>query len=208
MTAASREREALVKSMRAVGPDAPTLCGDWTTRDLAAHLVLRERRPDAAAGILISALAGYTARKQRRLTEGTDWPGLLDLVASGPPLYSPMRLLDPLVNTTEMFVHHEDVRRAAPGWQPRALDGDLAAALRRQVRLAAKLSLSRAPASVTLREPDGTALASTGKGPQCQIIGAAPEFVLFLSGRDAVELDFGGADDKIVAAVRDARRKL
>ena len=50
MTAASRERAALVTTMRAVGPDAPTLCGDWTTRDLAAHLVLRERRPDAAPG--------------------------------------------------------------------------------------------------------------------------------------------------------------
>ena len=61
MTAASRERAALVNTMRAVGPDAPTLCGEWTTRDLAAHLVLRERRPDAAAGILVPALAGYTA---------------------------------------------------------------------------------------------------------------------------------------------------
>ncbi len=115
--------------MRAAGPDAPTLCGDWTTRDLAAHLVLRERRPDAAAGILISQLAGYTARKQKELTERTEWPDLLELVASGPPLYSPLKLLDPLVNTTEMFIHHEDVRRAASGWQPRKLDDDLATAI-------------------------------------------------------------------------------
>ena len=141
--------------MRAAGPDAPTLCGDWTTRDLAAHLVLRERRPDAAAGILISKLAGYTARKQKELTERTEWPDLLELVASGPPLYSPFKLLDPLVNTTEMFIHHEDVRRAAPGWQPRQLDDDLATALRRQVRFAIRMSLGRAPAAVTLRDPDG-----------------------------------------------------
>ena len=79
MTAASRERAALVNTMRAVGPDAPTLCGEWTTRDLAAHLVLRERRPDAAAGILVPALAGYTARKQQRLTDSTDWPDLLEM---------------------------------------------------------------------------------------------------------------------------------
>lgn len=65
MTAASRERAALVNTMRAVGPDGATLCVGWTTRDLAAHLVLRERRPDAAAGILVPALAGYTARKQQ-----------------------------------------------------------------------------------------------------------------------------------------------
>ena len=69
MTAASRERAALVNTMRDVGPDAPTLCGDWTVRDLAAHLVIRERRPDAAAGIMIPALAGYTARKQQHLTD-------------------------------------------------------------------------------------------------------------------------------------------
>ena len=79
-----------------------------------ASRVLHKRRADAAAGILIPALAGYTARKQQRLTDSTDWPNLLEMVASGPPLYSPLKLLDPLVNTTEMFIHHEDVRRVAP----------------------------------------------------------------------------------------------
>jgi uncharacterized protein (TIGR03085 family) len=207
MTAASRERAALVNTMRAVGPDAPTLCGEWTTRDLAAHLVLRERRPDAAAGILVPALAGYTARKQQRLTDSTDWPDLLAMVASGPPLYSPLKLLDPLVNTTEMFIHHEDVRRAAPDWQARDLDGDLTSALRRQVRLAARMSLSRAPAMVTLRDTDGTTLASVGNGQQCVITGTPPELLLFLSGRDAVQVDFTG-DDEAAEQVRAARRRL
>lgn len=193
--------------MRAVGPDAATLCGDWTTRDLAAHLILRERRPDAAAGILISRLAGYTERKQRELSDGTEWPELLTLVASGPPLYSPLKLLDPLVNTTEMFIHHEDVRRAGPGWQPRQLDADLAAALRRQVRLAIRMSLRGASAAVTLHDTDGTTLASTGAGPQCVITGAPPELLLFLSGRDAADVEFTG-DDATIAAVRSARRGL
>lgn len=207
MTAASRERAALVNTMRDVGPDAPTLCGDWTVRDLAAHLVIRERRPDAAAGIMIPALAGYTARKQQHLTDTAQWPELLDMVASGPPLYSPFKLLDPLVNTTEMFIHHEDVRRAAPGWQPRSLDGDLESALRRQVRFAVRLSLGRAPATVTVHDCDGTTLASVGKGPQCAIRGTAPELLLFLSGRDAVHIEFGG-DDDTVEQVREARRAL
>ena len=207
MTAAARERAALVETMRAVGPDAPTLCGDWTTRDLAAHLVLRERRPDAAAGIVVSTLAGYTARKQRELADGTDWAGLLAKVASGPPPYSPFKLLDPVVNTTEMFIHHEDVRRAVPGWQPRELDDDLAAALRRQVRLLSRMSLGRAPAEVTLQDSDGATLASTGKGPRCTITGAAPELLLFLSGRDAARVEFVG-DADTVEQVRAARRRL
>ena len=54
---AQRERSALVETMRATGPDAPTLCEGWTTRDLAAHLVVREARPDAAAGVIVPALA-------------------------------------------------------------------------------------------------------------------------------------------------------
>jgi uncharacterized protein (TIGR03085 family) len=207
MTAASRERAQLVTTMRDAGPDAPTLCGEWTVRDLAAHLVIRERRLDAAPGIMIPALAGYTARRQQHLTDTTKWPELLDMVASGPPLYSPFKLLDPLVNTTEMFIHHEDVRRAGLGWQPRSLDGDLESALRRQVRLGARLSLSRAPATVTLQDSDGSTLASAGKGPQCTITGSASELLLFLSGRDAVLIEFG-ADDDIAEQVREARRAL
>ena len=207
MTAASRERAQLVTTMRDAGPDAPTLCGEWTVRDLAAHLVIRERRLDAAPGIMIPALAGYTARRQQHLTDTTQWPELLDMVASGPPLYSPFKLLDRLVNTTEMFIHHEDVRRAGLGWQPRSLDGDLESALRRQVRLGARLSLSRAPATVTLQDSDGSTLASAGKGPQCTVTGSAPELLLFLSGRDAVLIEFG-ADDDIAEQVREARRAL
>lgn len=51
MTAARRERRALVATFREVGPQAPTLCEGWNTTDLAAHLVVRERRLDATAGI-------------------------------------------------------------------------------------------------------------------------------------------------------------
>src|SRR5689334_25256461 len=101
MTAAQRERHALVDTMRAVGPDAPTLCGDWTARDLAAHLVIRERRLDAAPGILIPKFAGYTERVQDQVAAENDWNVLLDKVASGPPTLSPFKLLDPLVNVSE-----------------------------------------------------------------------------------------------------------
>src|SRR3954465_1728777 len=118
MTAAQRERSALVETMRSVGPDAPTLCGDWTTRDLAAHLVVRESRLDATAGVAVPFLAGYTARVQRQVTETTSWDPPPAQVASGPPLYSPFKLLDPIANLGEMFIHHEDVRRAQTSWEP------------------------------------------------------------------------------------------
>src|SRR3982074_781051 len=114
MTTARRERAALVETMRSVGPDAPTLCGDWTTRDLAAHLVVRERRLDATPGIAVPFLAGYTDKVQRQVAASAEWDELLDKIASGPPIFSPFKILDPVANMGEMFIHHEDVRRAQP----------------------------------------------------------------------------------------------
>jgi uncharacterized protein (TIGR03085 family) len=67
---ANEERKALADALQAAGPDAPTLCEGWQTRDLAAHLVLRERRPDAAAGILLKPLNGYNKKVQERLAAG------------------------------------------------------------------------------------------------------------------------------------------
>ena len=99
-----------------VGPDAPTLCGDWTTRDLAAHLVVRDRRPDAAPGLVTSFMSGYTEHVRATEAERPYWE-IVDRVRKGPPHWSPLRIeaLDRLANSLEFFVHHEDVRRAQPG---------------------------------------------------------------------------------------------
>lgn len=207
MTAAQRERAALVETMREVGPEAPTLCGDWTTRDLAAHLVVRERRLDATPGIAIPALAGYTEKVQRRTAEGTEWSVLLDKVASGPPLLSPFKLLDPVANMGEMFIHHEDVRRAQPGWEPRPLDDATVSALARPLPVMARLTLAKAPARLSLRTPQGKVLATVGNGPAVTILGEPQELLLFISGRDEVRVEFDG-DAQVIEAVRTNRRGL
>lgn len=207
MTAAQRERAALVETMRAVGPEAPTLCGDWTTRDLAAHLVVREGRLDATAGVAVPFLAGYTAKVQRQVTEATDWDELLDKIASGPPLYSPFKILDPVANLGEMFIHHEDVRRAEPGWEPRPLDDAMVKALGRGLPIMARLTLAKAPARVTFRTPQGKELVTLGRGPEVTVTGEPQEILLFISGRDEVRLAFDGEPDT-VEAVRTNRRGL
>ena len=207
MTVAQQERAALVTTMRGVGPDQPTLCGDWTTRDLAAHLVVRERRLDAAPGILIPALAGYTARVQTQVAAETDWNVLLDQIASGPPTLSPYKLLDPLINVAEMFIHHEDVRRAVSGWEPREADDDTTAALARQVPFMARMALSKIPGHVSLRTPEGKTLATVGRGPTVVVTGEPGELLMFASGRDEARLTFAG-DDDAVRAVRDGRGGL
>src|SRR4051794_40043338 len=112
-TLAARERRELCDLMDSLGPDAATPCGGGTTRHLAAHLVLREGRPDAVPGIVLPMLAGHTARVQQSIMRWP-WPQLVAEIRSGPPWWSPLRLpgVDDRANTMEFFVHHEDVRRA------------------------------------------------------------------------------------------------
>jgi len=193
-----------------VGPEAPTLCDGWTTRDLAAHLVVRERRLDATPGIALPLLAGYTAKVQSQVAQSTSWDDLVEMVASGPPLYSPFKLLDAVANLGEMFIHHEDVRRAAHGWQPRGLDASIAAPLRRQLGLMSRLMLRKLPAQVVLQTPDGDQIARVGSGsgvPAVTVTGEPQELLLFVAGRDAVLLEFDG-DPQTIAAVRAAPRGL
>ena len=110
---AQSERAGLCDAFVDVGPDAPTLCGDWTTRDLAAHLVVRESRPDAAAGMFIPLLAGRLESIQRKVAE-TPWDELVEKVRSGPPRLGPFGFpgVDAKANLSEFFIHHEDVLRA------------------------------------------------------------------------------------------------
>ncbi|KRE27640.1 hypothetical protein ASG82_14745 [Mycobacterium sp. Soil538] len=207
MTVAQRERAALVATFRDTAPDSPTLCEGWDARDLAAHLVVRERRLDAAPGILIPAFADYTERVQKQVSASTDWDALVEQVADGPPLYSPFKLLDPIANVAEMFIHHEDVRRARPGWEPRPLDEQTTGSLRRPVGMMARLTLRRAPAKVVMRTPQGDTVATAGRGPTLTVTGEPGELLLFAAGRDEARVEFDGPAD-LVERVKASRGGL
>jgi uncharacterized protein (TIGR03085 family) len=206
VSVAQRERAALVETMLSLGPDAPTLCDGWSTRDLAAHLVVRERRIDAAPGILIPYFADHTAKVQDKVAQANGWNELMDKVASGPPIYSPFKLLDPVANVAEMFIHHEDVRRAQPDWEPRTLEPALASTLRRTLSLMARMTLSKVPGRVALRTAEGKTVLTAGSGPAVTVTGAPEELLLFSVGRKA-RVDFDG-DASAVQAVRDAPKGL
>ena len=61
MSITDNERAEMCDLFASVGPDAPTLCEGWNTSDLLAHLLVRERRPDAAAGIAVPFLRKHAA---------------------------------------------------------------------------------------------------------------------------------------------------
>ena len=96
-----------------------TTCRCETAIAISLNIDVRPSWIDASPGILIPRFAGHTAKVQNEVAGQTDWDALLDKVASGPPVYSPLKLLDPVANIGEMFIHHEDVRRAQSSWTPR-----------------------------------------------------------------------------------------
>lgn len=197
---AQRERRALVDSMAEVGPEAGTLCGTWTVRDLAAHLVVRERRPDAAPGILLKPFAGYLESVQNKAAR-RPFDELLQQVRTGPPWWSPLRPVDAMVNLTEMFVHHEDVRRARSDWAPRELPEGDEARLWKLLHRLGKMAYRKSPVRVVLENPGGERIvARDGEGAGVVLTGPASELVLHAFGRNEVRLAATG-DDAEVAAV-------
>lgn len=180
------ERARLADLLDELGPDRPTLCEGWTTGDLAAHLVVRERRPDAQVGLFVPGLARYSERVRQRAA-GESWPQLVAKVRSGPPPWSPMAPgpVDRAANTLEFFVHHEDVRRAQPGWEPRWLDPSEVEQLWGMLRRAGRMLYRHAPVGVLLRRTDGgeaRARTIAGRGT-VQVVGEVAELVLHAFGR-------------------------
>jgi uncharacterized protein (TIGR03085 family) len=180
---ARNERRALADLLIGVGPDAPTLCEGWTTRDLAAHLVVRDRRPDAAAGVLIPRFARHTERI-RLAAAARPYPQVVDDVRN-PPWWSPLGnpIVHEAANALEFFVHHEDVRRGGSDWQPRTLDPDHRRALWSATKLSARLALRKLRVPVAVRAP-GFGSVQVGDGaPQATLVGEPGELAMFLSGR-------------------------
>lgn len=199
VTLAQDERAELVLTLTAVGESAPTLCGEWTARDLAAHLVVRERRLDASPGILLPVFAGYTEKVQATVAT-RPYDELVADVAGGPPLWSPFRLLDPFVNVGEMFVHHEDLRRARPGWTPRMLSVDLQNKLWSTAGLVGRLAFRGSPVGVELATPDGrTVTVKKAGGRSVVLTGRPSELLLYAFGRSEVEIDASGEPEDIDA---------
>ncbi|UQA96034.1 TIGR03085 family metal-binding protein [Streptomyces halobius] len=208
-THAKRERLLLADLLESAGPDAPTLCENWTTRQLAAHVVVRERRADASGGLLVKALAPRLERVQAEF-ETKPYEELIQLIRTGPPRMSPFALkqIDEASNTVEFYVHAEDVRRARPGWTPRELDPVFSNALWTRTERMARVLGRGSPVGLVLRRPDGqTAVAHRGT-PVVTVTGEPGELTMFAFGRQAVadvELD---GDKEAIAKLSEAKLGL
>jgi uncharacterized protein (TIGR03085 family) len=201
------------------GPDAPTLCAGWRTADLAAHLVLREHRPDAAAGVMGGPLARHTAQTQRKLSKRTPYPKLVEMIRTGPPRFSFFGIpgVNAKANFAEYFVHHEDVRRAQPDWEPRDLSTDLTDIVWSQLSHA-RLMLRKVPVGIEFARDDlGDRPGSQQPGtqpsaqrpvrmtvrprtPVVTVIGAPAELLMWTFGRTgAARVRLEGAEADVSA---------
>lgn len=192
MSFAREERSALCALLDETGPRAPTLCEGWQTLDLAAHLVLREHRPDAAAGVMGGPLAGHTERVRRMLIARTPYRQLVDEIRTGPPRLSVFGLpgMDERLNTVEYFVHHEDVRRGADGWEPRNIGAGLTDLLWQRLR-SARYIFRKAPVGIELVRDDLPAdpghqrvrITAKARTPMVTVTGAPAELTMWAMGR-------------------------
>ena len=186
MTITADERGAMCDLFDKLGPDEPTLCEGWTTRDLLAHLLVRERRPDAAGGILIPMLAKRTERVMASIAT-KPYADMIEQFRGGPPIWSPfvIPVFGDKANLAEFFVHHEDIRRAQPDWEPRAEDAVRDDALWRLLKLMGRLLLRRSPGGVVLRSAGRADLVVRKGEPGVILVGLPGEIVLLAYGRHA-----------------------
>ena len=186
---AARERAQLADLLDQVGPDAPTCCEGWTTAHLAAHVVVRDGRPDAMPGYGVEqlgvarALTAWSHRLEDRLRESTPYAEVVDRVRSGPAPWSPLAWppVSRILNTTEYAIHHEDVRRAQPGWEPRILPRPAQDQLWAAAGLFARKAAGRR--GLVLRRSDVPGVEKRYGAGGRTVIGEPLELVLWASGR-------------------------
>ena len=196
---AQEERQTLCDLLVELGPEAPTLCAGWVTADLAAHLVVRERRPDSGPGLVWPPLAGHTDKIRRSVRDRTSWEDLVATVRRGPPFL--LRPFDGAMNTVEFFIHVEDVRRAQVDWEPRSLSQEMADALWSRLGpggMAKKVAATIVLASPGLPEKEG------GTGRRVVVTGDPGELTMFGAGRQgAAKVEITG-DAELAAQLRTA----
>lgn len=196
---AQSERAALCDTALQVGEDQPTLCGEWTVKDLVVHLLVRERSP-GALGIAIQPLARLNDAEMRRVGKA-GFAELVERLRGGPPLWSPYAVpkVDQVTNTLEFFVHHEDIRRAQDDWEPRVLGDDAEKLLWSMVRTAGKQLVRNAPVGVWLRNATtGSEVVLKDASEPVVVTGVPSELTMFAFGRQQqARVDLSGPDDAI-----------
>lgn len=196
MSFQQKEREKLAHLLLDVGPDAPTLCEGWATADLAAHLYLRERKPYLAGGYFLPPLEPLTESAQEKVKR-RPYREVVEEWAAGPPVL--LKPIDKAMNLSEHFIHHEDVRRGGGEVAPREFSRAVGSQLMEAAKMMGFLAVGNLDVPVVLTPPEHPPLTLGGKrgvadqGDRVVRVSGDPgELLLWVSGRDAVEVAIDG----------------
>ncbi|TGO04518.1 TIGR03085 family metal-binding protein [Serinibacter arcticus] len=195
-------RADLVAALRAARPTDPTLCEGWEARHLAAHVVLRERRPVQVA-LSMARSVDPTAGLADGARDAEGYARLVDQVEEGPSRLSPLEWA-PVANVVEFLVHAADVRRGNGLPETQAeLPEHLTTAVWRSVRPMATLRYRRSAArgGVGLVLVSPLARAVLARGERSAVLSGTPlELALWVSGRERASLaTVEGPDDAVAA---------
>jgi uncharacterized protein (TIGR03085 family) len=193
---AEHERAALADALTELGPDAPTLCDGWQTKDLAAHVYVREHRPDAAIGVLpLGPLSAYTDRVMASTLRTLGYEEIVRRIRQVPP-HLRLGSVDAAINTVEYFVHTEDVRRPN-GLPSRDFPDDFERTLWRRLSRQARLSFRRAGVRLKLVPTVGDPV-EFGRGEPLEIHGRPSELMLLAFNRqEAAKVDLVGSTSAV-----------
>jgi uncharacterized protein (TIGR03085 family) len=110
------ERAAIGDLVTELGPDAPTLCEGWTTKDLVIHLHICESRPDAWLAVPLGNRSKVLRRHFEKVIDrerAIEWPALVERLRRGPQRGPTSRQsVRERMLLREYLIHHEDIRRA------------------------------------------------------------------------------------------------
>ncbi len=206
MSFAQKERDRLAQLLLELGPNAPTLNDGWETKDLAVHLLIRERKPLAAAGILVPAAQPLLNREEER-QHARSYEEVVREWAAGPPAF--IAPINAGMNTSEHFIHHEDVRRGGGIIEPREFSREVDRQLMQLVKRFGRLVLGKSSVPVVLTPPTLPPVSVGGQAGVAEqgdnvarVFGAPGELLLWVSGRDAVDITLGGNSEALADVKR------
>jgi uncharacterized protein (TIGR03085 family) len=189
-----RERAELADLFDSLGPDAPTCCEGWTTAHLVAHLVVRDRRLDALPGYGLEEIglggpaAAWAHRLEERLRRSTSYGEVVARFRTGPPTWSLLAwpVVAQKLNIAEFAIHHEDVRRAQPGWEPRILPRKVQDALWTLAVVFARRPAGSREGGLLLRRSDVPGMQKHVGTGDTIVEGQPMELLLWAAGREDV----------------------
>lgn len=205
------ERRSLAATLAEVGPAAPTLAGRWTAEDIAAHVVSLDSfggiptflgRTAVAQGVRLNDAASRFSDTSIRSTRRRGFAWVVERLRLSPPRLLLGQRVAP-IGLFEVFVHHEDVRRASTEWPLRPAPDGLATAVPWLLRYHRRV-LPR----VSLKIRAGDLHFATGRGPEVVLAGSMSEVVLWLAGRrDTADVALEG-DEVAVKEMRESHVRI